>query len=103
MDVPARFLWENGVMYDLNKLIPRAECEKRSGENAGENARLDTSPPEEAYWLVCPLLENDRDAAKRRRGIQSAHAGSFCRRPSRRCTAQDFEALTWMPFWPKRA
>jgi hypothetical protein len=22
MDVPAGFLWENGVMYDLNKLIP---------------------------------------------------------------------------------
>jgi probable HAF family extracellular repeat protein len=22
MDVPAGFLWENGVMYELNKLIP---------------------------------------------------------------------------------
>jgi uncharacterized membrane protein len=36
---PAEFLWENGVMYDLNKLIP-LEAER---ENARENARLDTS------------------------------------------------------------
>jgi hypothetical protein len=35
MDVPAEFLWENGVMYDLNKLIPLG-AER-------ENARLDTS------------------------------------------------------------
>jgi hypothetical protein len=54
MDVPAEFLWENGIMYDLNKLISLG-AER-------ENAWLDTSPPEEAYWLVCPLLENDRDA-----------------------------------------
>ena len=39
MDVPARFLWENGVMYDLNKLIPLGA----ERENARENARLDTS------------------------------------------------------------
>jgi hypothetical protein len=92
MDVPAGFLWENGVMYDLNKLIPpRAER---------ENARLDTSPPEEAYSLVCPLLENDRDAAERRRGIQSAREGACCRLPSKRCTALAFGALTWTPFWP---
>jgi hypothetical protein len=31
MDVPARFLWENGVMYGLNKLIPPGQNVKTLG------------------------------------------------------------------------
>jgi hypothetical protein len=52
-------------------------------------------------WYV--QLETNRDAAGPRRAIQSAREGACCRPPSRRCTAQDFEMLTWMPFWPERA
>ena len=31
MDDPAEFLWENGVMYDLNKLIPPGQNVKTLG------------------------------------------------------------------------
>jgi hypothetical protein len=31
MDVPAGFLWKNGVMYDLNKLIPPGQNVKTHG------------------------------------------------------------------------
>ena len=31
MDVPAGFLWKNGVMYDLNKLIPSGQNVKALG------------------------------------------------------------------------
>jgi len=34
--------------------------------------------------------------------IRSAREGACYGRPSRRCTAQDFEALTCTSFWPQQ-
>jgi len=67
-----------------------------------ENILARQWPAQHAYWSVCSQ-ERDRDAAELHRAMQSARESACCGRPSRKCTAQDFAALIWMPFWPKPA
>ncbi len=47
-----------------------------------------------------PKSDNRKNIALHR-AIGSAREGACCGRPCRRCTAQDFEALTWT-FWPQQ-